>query len=85
VQVDLKPYKIFYRTPFQRLPEPSENVKYYIALTGKIANLPYGLDIWESGGKILLFEWDDKGAYFWATFKVDKVRQFLAWAEELRY
>jgi hypothetical protein len=85
LQVDLEPYKIFYRTPFQRLPESSENVKYYMALTGKVLNLPYALDIWESRRKILLFEWDDKGAYYWATFEVDKVRQFLAWAEELRY
>lgn len=38
---------VFYRTPFQKLPEGN-------------TNLPYGLDIWHAG-KVLNIEWADHG------------------------
>ena len=39
---------VFYRTPFQQLPE------------GNTKNLPYGLDIWR-GRKVMNIEWADDG------------------------
>jgi hypothetical protein len=76
-------YEIAYRAALQALPKLVSEI-YSRNLTSKIGSvLPYVIDIWENeGGKILVLEWDDTGVCGWTTFKVGKVRQFLAWAEE---
>ena len=53
---------ILYRTPFQRMPQPDDALKYRAAQLGLTSpkNLPYGLDIWALK-KVLNIEWDDKG------------------------
>ncbi len=52
---------IFYRTPFQQLPQPDDSLKHHAAQHGLTVpkNLPYGLDIW-APKKVLNIEWDDK-------------------------
>jgi hypothetical protein len=61
---------VAYRTPFQRLPEPSDYLKYCAAQLGVHApkNLPYGLDIW-APKKVLNIEWDDKGNVELVSFR----------------
>ena len=53
---------ILYRTPFQRMPQPGDVLKYQAAQLGLTVpeNLPYGLDVW-APKKVLNIEWDDKG------------------------
>lgn len=53
---------ICYRTPFQRVPQPPEYVKYFAALNGyaRSRNLPYGLDVWWNK-TVLNVEWSDDG------------------------
>ena len=53
---------ILYRTPFQRMPQPDDVLKYRAAQFGLTVpkNLPYGLDVW-APKKVLNVEWDDKG------------------------
>jgi hypothetical protein len=53
--------QIAYRTPFQKLPEPSEKIRYKRTALGGKPNLPYGLDVWYGGQKVMNVEWDDKG------------------------
>jgi hypothetical protein len=55
-------FEIFYRTPFQRMPQVNNALKYRAAQLGLTApkNLPYGLDIW-APNKVMNIEWDDKG------------------------
>ena len=54
--------QISYRTPFQRMPQAHDSVKYRAAQHGLTVpqNLPYGLDVW-APNKVLNIEWDDKG------------------------
>jgi hypothetical protein len=56
-------FSISHHTPFSRLPQAPDDMKYFAARHGKLIDLPYGLDIWlESGGsmsKVLNVEWDD--------------------------
>lgn len=53
---------ILYRTPFQKIFQPSERMKYMAAVFGQVPRtLPYGLDIWH-GKKVLSIDWDDAGA-----------------------
>jgi hypothetical protein len=53
---------IGYRTPFQRLPEAPEQMKYFAAQHGKPSpeSWPYGLDVW-APKKVMCIEWDDQG------------------------
>jgi hypothetical protein len=53
---------IGYRTPFQRLPEAPEQMKYFAAQHGKpsLESWPYGLDVW-APKKVMCIEWDDQG------------------------
>ena len=53
---------ISYRTPFQRLPEAPEQMKYFAAQHGKPSpeSWPYGLDVW-APKKVMCIEWDDQG------------------------
>ena len=53
---------IGYRTPFQRLPEAPEQMKYLAAQHGKPSpeSWPYGLDVWVPK-KVMCIEWDDEG------------------------
>jgi hypothetical protein len=53
---------IGYHTPFQRLPEAPEQMKYFAAQHGKLSpeSWPYGLDVW-APKKVMCIEWDDQG------------------------
>jgi hypothetical protein len=53
---------IGYRTPFQRLPEAPEQMKYFAVQHGKPSpeSWPYGLDVW-APKKVMCIEWDDQG------------------------
>jgi hypothetical protein len=53
---------ILYRTPFQRMPQPDDVLKYRAAQFGLTVpkNLSYGLDVW-APKKVLNVEWDDNG------------------------
>jgi len=59
---------ILLRTPFQKTPEPPP---LYHAHVGRLPNnLPYGLDIWVSGGsKVFNIEWSDDGSVKLVSFK----------------
>ena len=60
------------RTPFQRLPETDGRFIRQAALFGLryTPNLPYGLDIWETGrGKVLNIEWTHDGRSELVGFK----------------
>lgn len=63
--------RFFYRTPFSgKLPEPSDDFKYFAALRGRpVGNLPYGLDIGTSKGKVLNLEWDAGNELYLASFR----------------
>jgi hypothetical protein len=54
---------ILHRTPFQRMPQPDDLLKYRAAQISLIVpqNLLYGLDLW-AAKKVLNIEWDDKGS-----------------------
>ncbi len=53
-------FQVLHRTPFQKLPEAPERVRYYAAVLGTdYRNLPYGLDIYQ-GAKVLNIEWCDR-------------------------
>jgi hypothetical protein len=64
-----------YRTLFFRLPATTDRFKYSAALHGRTLhrgsiNLPYGLDIWQCGGrKVLNIEWDEKGIVELVSYK----------------
>lgn len=58
------------RTPFQKLPPVTEEIKYFAAKTGKgPANLSYGLDIWVKKRKVLNIEWNDTGEIRLVSFR----------------
>lgn len=58
------------RTPFNRLPPLTEDMKYNSALFGRRPHtLPYGLDIWAEGGKVFFVEWNDEGEIDLVSFK----------------
>lgn len=61
---------ISYRTPFQRMPDAGEQLKYLAAQLGEPSprSLPYGLDIW-APGKVLNLEWDDGGEIVLVSFR----------------
>jgi hypothetical protein len=65
---DLGDLSMLYRTPFQPLPQASEHVRYIRAMLGGRGNLPYGLDIWHNGKKVMLVEWDE-GEFQLVTYK----------------
>lgn len=55
-------FAMSYRTPFQRLPASSAEVKYASALLTQKGyeskkTLPYGLDIWDHNKKVFSFQW----------------------------
>jgi hypothetical protein len=70
--------QISYRTPFQRVPQAANAVKYRAAQHGLTVpqNLPYGLDVW-APNKVLNMEWDDEGNYEIVSFRPG------AWEAEL--
>ena len=53
---------ILYRTPFQRVSQPDDLMKYRAAQISPTVpqTLPYGLDLW-APKKVLNIEWDDRG------------------------
>lgn len=63
LSLDTRTLRMAYRTPFQRLPQPEQQLKYWAAIDGpKIELLPYGLDIWVTGKKVLDIAWSEGGA-----------------------
>ena len=69
---------VSYRTPFQKLPQPSEFDKYQDALLGGKPNLPYGLDIWWEGKKVMNVEWSDRGEFDVVSYRKGR------WEDSLR-
>ena len=69
--------EISHHTPFQKFPPPSEDVlrQCYAADVDPTNNLPYGLDIWDTKGKVLNIEWDDKNHVDLLCFKRGKWEQ----------
>jgi len=60
------------RTPFQKIPDPSPEVRKKAFLAGlslKGKNLSYGLDIHTSEAKVLNIEWDGQGKVGLVSFK----------------
>jgi hypothetical protein len=53
---------IAYRTPFQRMPGPSDEIKYFASLASLPGplSLPYGIDAW-APKKVLNIEWNESG------------------------
>lgn len=64
-------FEISYTTPFQKFPPPGEDVlkQCYAAGVDPEFNLPYGLDIWSTYGKVLNIEWDLKNHVELISFK----------------
>ena len=64
---------MMYRTPFQKLPSAKRGIlrKYMEAGIMPKAKLPYGLDIWDMDGKVMVLniEWDDKGRVELVSFR----------------
>jgi hypothetical protein len=52
--------------------------KYMLAQIGKVANLPYGLDVWVSKKKVMNIEWADDGRVELISFKPGDWQQRLA-------
>jgi hypothetical protein len=49
---------ITYRTPFNPLPKPTENMKLEAALRGRLSlREPYGIEIWDKRGKVFSVGW----------------------------
>jgi hypothetical protein len=62
--------RILHTTPFTRLPEPPEAIKYMAALSGRPMNLPYSLDVWAPGsGKVFFIKWDGKAQFNLVNFR----------------
>jgi hypothetical protein len=61
--------EILHRSPFQKLHLESERTRYLRALSKGKANLPYGLDVWHQGKKVLNLEWDDEGQFEVIAYK----------------
>ena len=60
------------RTPFQKPPKASVESRkkaFQHGLSLKGLNLPYGLDIWTSEGKVLNIEWEEGGKTKIVSFK----------------
>ncbi len=60
---------ICYRTPFQKLPEPPEAMRYWAAQVGRKIDFQYGLDIWFRHKKVLNVMWDDGADFEIVSFK----------------
>ena len=57
--VEIGPFTILYRTPFQKLPVLSLKMRELEVMTGrKLKPADYGLDIWY-GRKVMNIEWDE--------------------------
>ncbi len=61
--------KIAYRTPFQKLPTENDRSRYERTLRGFKRNLPYGIDVWYNGRKVMNIEWDDAGDFEVLSFR----------------
>jgi hypothetical protein len=62
---------IAYTTPFLNFPDPDEDILRQCYAAGVVpkSNLPYGLDIWNTKGKVLNIEWDKKNHVDLISFK----------------
>lgn len=60
--------QVAYRSPFQRIFQLDEQVKYRAAQLGMALPLPYGLDVW-APNKVLNMEWDDRGSVALTTLR----------------
>ena len=63
--------EISHHTPFQKVPPPSEDVlrQCYAADVDPTNNLPYGLDVWDTKGKVLNIEWHNNNHVELVSFK----------------
>jgi hypothetical protein len=63
--------EISHHTPFLNFPDPDEEFfrQYYAAGVGPKSNLPYGIDIWDTKGKVLNIEWDHDNNVKLVSFK----------------
>jgi hypothetical protein len=71
-----------YRTPFQPLPEISEQLRYMQALLKGKDNLPYGMDVWSNRKKVLNLEWADDGEVDVISYKPGEWESALNQAAE---
>jgi len=64
-------FAISHHTPFQKFPPPGEDFlrKCYAAGVDPTNNLPYGLDIWDTKGKVLNIEWHNNNHVELVSFK----------------
>src|ERR1700722_18870255 len=69
--------QIAYRTPFQKLPDPGQATHYKRAQLNGKPNLPYGLDIWFDGKKVLNVEWGDDTRFDIVSYKPGPWEQAL--------
>lgn len=60
---------ISYRAPLQKLSSGTEKLRYLGTLVGNKATLPYGLNVWLEGKKVLNLEWDEDGAVELISYK----------------
>ncbi|WP_210160420.1 hypothetical protein, partial [Brucella sp. BO2] len=74
---DIENFKIAHRTPFQKLPSYSDDTRYELSRLGKKGNLPFGLDIWHKGKKVMLLEWSSDDYVELPTFKRGEWEQEL--------
>ena len=51
------------RTPFQKMPEQTNIMKYVGALLDAKPAYPYGIDIWYNRKKVMNLEWDADGQF----------------------
>jgi hypothetical protein len=68
---------ISHHTPFQKFPMPDEEIyrQCYAAEVDPKINLPYGLDIWDTKGKVLNIEWDSNDNVVLVSFRRGKWEQ----------
>jgi hypothetical protein len=71
--------EISHHTPFQKFPSPDEEFfrKCYAAGVEPKINLPYGLDIWDTKGKVLNIEWDHNNHVELVSFKRGKWEEMV--------
>lgn len=61
--------KMSLRTPFQKLPEVSDEMRRLRVFFGEKGNHPYRLDIWDEHRRVLNVEWDNAGAIEVISYK----------------
>jgi len=68
---EVAPFRFIHRTPFSRIPPNGLKPRNYddaVLLQRGPVNLSYALDVWLSGRKVMLLEWDHDGSPDLASF-----------------